>query len=1171
MEDTLYKKQFNSEEEKELEEIKQQKRLNIDKKNIKNHHSIKTKINSQNFVIKNIKKEFPRSSIYKISGLIYQNLSLMIFIFLDLIRFSFCQKNNQNFDNYINLTIIGQGSKTKILNFIYMRRRNYPSEVIINEKSTHPKISNMICDYDDQVGTCPYLVVDIKAKTVQENIIIKWNKTIDSAMHMFSEIDSIISIDLSHLDFSLVTSTRRMFYKCDINTVNLSNLNFSSLKSMDWMFEFSDIESIYLNNLNTKSLESLRDLFSGANSLKYIYINNIDTSKVTEINLNQMFYNCGSLKSVTLINLNFSKVKKINNIFSYSPLLETLIFYNITTGNLKDMSYMLYNHSKLIYVNITNFNTSSVTDINHAFAECNNLISINLNTFNFQNVVNMSRMFYNCKNLKYINIEQFHAKSEQALFYSNMFYGTSDFLVYCLNKNLENTDKIKSQLLAKECAIEYCLDDWDTKIKKFFNGTNICIESCSNISFFDYNGVCYQECPEGTKSSYKNKYICENVTKDDDVVQITNNNNEIKYKYDKDLIYNLLNENNNNDNINENKQYDEKGYQKIVNNFFKKIKDGSMDEILNNINENNENNNTDFFIQSGNIIIHISSINNQNNNNYNNISSINIDEECEIQLKDKYHIAKNISLLLLKSEYFTEGIKIPFIRYDIINPLTKEILDLKFCENMKIDMEIPVNIDIDIDETNINKYNKESEFYTDICYPYNNKEGIDLTLFDRKKEYNFFNYSLCLNKCTFIGYNNITKKVSCRCDTQSQVSNLLLEEVLSKEKLLDNFINIKSISNLGIINCFKKIIIKINFKSNYCSSIIIVIILLLIIFCTIFYSKSYGILFKKIDRIADSKKQELKKKDKSMNNNEVKHEILKKDKDNNTNNNKGKDKKYISLKKVKNKKRSKNKYTSNSSNLKIKNKFLNNTIKINNENSENKINNKTDDPPKTNINLKDSEINSYSYEDAIKNDKRTFLQYYISLIKIKYILISPFTNNEYNSKMVKLSLVFYSFSQYLFINSLFFTDATMHKIYKDGGIFNLAYSLPQIFYSFIISTIINILIKFLALFEGDIIKIKLENNYSKIKKDLPRIKRKIKIKLALFFILCFGLLIFFGCYLTCFGSIYKNTQIYLLKDTLISFALSLLYPFILYLIPAALRISILKYPHYLYKLSKLLE
>ena len=39
-----------------------------------------------------------------------------------------------------------------------------------------------------------------------------------------------------------------------------------------------------------------------------------------------------------------------------------------------------------------------------------------------------------------------------------------------------------------------------------------------------------------------------------------------------------------------------------------------------------------------------------------------------------------------------------------------------------------------------------------------------------------------------------------------------------------------------------------------------------------------------------------------------------------------------------------------------------------------------------------------------------------------------------------------------------------------------------------------------------------------------------------------------------FGAIYKNTQYYLLKDTLISFALSQLYPFAINLIPGFFRI-----------------
>ena len=43
-----------------------------------------------------------------------------------------------------------------------------------------------------------------------------------------------------------------------------------------------------------------------------------------------------------------------------------------------------------------------------------------------------------------------------------------------------------------------------------------------------------------------------------------------------------------------------------------------------------------------------------------------------------------------------------------------------------------------------------------------------------------------------------------------------------------------------------------------------------------------------------------------------------------------------------------------------------------------------------NENYIDSELNSLVYEEALKNDKRTFCEYYASLIKTKHILISAF-------------------------------------------------------------------------------------------------------------------------------------------------------------------------------------
>ena len=147
----------------------------------------------------------------------------------------------------------------------------------------------------------------------------------------------------------------------------------------------------------------------------------------------------------------------------------------------------------------------------------------------------------------------------------------------------------------------------------------------------------------------------------------------------------------------------------------------------------------------------------------------------------------------------------------------------------------------------------------------------------------------------------------------------------------------------------------------------------------------------------------------------------------------------------------------------------------------------------------------------------------------------------------------------------------MHKIYEDGGIFNLAYSLPQICYSFIISSFINSLIRYLSLSDNQIIKIKQEKTYVRAKEESEKIISCLKIKYVLFFIFSFISLSFFWYYLACFGSIYKNTQIYLLKDTLISFGFSLIYPFIVYLIPTSLRIMLLRRPKYIYKFINLLQ
>jgi hypothetical protein len=61
-------------------------------------------------------------------------------------------------------------------------------------------------------------------------------------------------------------------------------------------------------------------------------------------------------------------------------------------------------------------------------------------------------------------------------------------------------------------------------------------------------------------------------------------------------------------------------------------------------------------------------------------------------------------------------------------------------------------------------------------------------------------------------------------------------------------------------------------------------------------------------------------------------------------------------------------------------------------------------------NYTDNEINSLVYKEAIIIDNRTFLQYYISLLKSKHILIFSFYTNDYNSKIIKITFFLFSFT-----------------------------------------------------------------------------------------------------------------------------------------------------------------
>ena len=249
---------------------------------------------------------------------------------------------------------------------------------------------------------------------------------------------------------------------------------------------------------------------------------------------------------------------------------------------------------------------------------------------------------------------------------------------------------------------------------------------------------------------------------------------------------------------------------------------------------------------------------------------------------------------------------------------------------------------------------------------------------------------------------------------------------------------------------------------------------------------------------------------------------------------------------------------------------------IENKNNENKISNNIEIYKKKTINinkgintidnnidnfqnLNDQELNTLEYENAIIYDKRTYFQYYWALLKKKQLILFTFLPaNDYNLYSLKISLFLLSFSLYFTINGFFFDDKTMHKIHKENGKFNLLFQIPQILYSSVISIIINMLLKMLSLSENNILILKKEKNSNEAIKNGKKIEKCIIIKFIIFFILSNILLLFFWYFISCFCAVYKNTQSILIKDTLASFAISMIYPFIINLLPGLLRLPSLR-------------
>ena len=247
------------------------------------------------------------------------------------------------------------------------------------------------------------------------------------------------------------------------------------------------------------------------------------------------------------------------------------------------------------------------------------------------------------------------------------------------------------------------------------------------------------------------------------------------------------------------------------------------------------------------IKICITSTENQNFNKNKNLTSI-ILGDCEKKLKESYNISINNSLIIYKMDVKKENMRIPRIEYEVYYPVNGsklEILDLNKCNNIKIDLSIPIEID------NIDKYNSSSEYYNNICYK--SLSNVDMILKDRQTDSVNNDMNACEEECDFKSYNKNNKQALCSCDVKNNTKSFI-DININKSKLLQNFKDNKNIGNFKIMKCYKIIFSKDGIKKNIGFYIIIPIIIFHFICIIIFYSIDFTKIKNKISEIVYSLK-----------------------------------------------------------------------------------------------------------------------------------------------------------------------------------------------------------------------------------------------------------------------------------------------------------------------------
>ena len=460
-------------------------------------------------------------------------------------------------------------------------------------------------------------------------------------------------------------------------------------------------------------------------------------------------------------------------------------------------------------------------------------------------------------------------------------------------------------------------------------------------------------------------------------------------------------------------------------------------------------------------------------------------------------------------------------------------------------------------EQGINIFNLSEEFFNDICYHFESPIKRDITLKDRVLTF-YPNMTFCDLGCSFKEINMTTMTCICICKFNDLINNDLIRKYDIVADFVNDTIDVIYNSNIEVFLCIKYIFKY--FKKSFGGFIIIASILICISLVILYYCKDLKNINNYIRTLTNDYINLL------SNNESINKSIISNGKNNFQVDNKNDNEKLTNKKVIINKNSSNHEFNKINKEKKVKiNDDLNN--KSNEEQSshnnififkkksnfkEKIIYNKEKKLKSNKIKIKDinnnqktffdeylsTSLDDLDYEDAMKNDKRSFCIYFGNSIVDNQMIVNTFFNKEplrpLSIKLILLNLILVI---YFTVNGLFYSESYISEIYhsENENFFSFfPRSINRFFYTAIVNLIINFFIDCFFIEEKKIKGIfnREKDNYANIKVEIGKLISKIKKRYLYFFIMVFCLFIFFWIYLECFNYVYPYTQYDWIKSSI---------------------------------------